>query len=182
MWMGPRPRPVLPSEKGFLEFAGRDSGLTPREATLKFRDLVSADMEWADSRKGRFRRRAGFIQVSSLLLTAVSTVILGIQAIPSRAAWALPFVALVTVVGGCEAFFNWRSRWVLIEETQYRLNRLRDEIDFYLVTTDEATASRARLDAFFRDQQMIWSEVSRRWVGFRRIQPDAPPREPSPHP
>ena len=108
------------------------------------------------------------MQVSSLLLTAASTVILGIQAIPARAAWALPLVALVTVVGGCEAFFNWRSRWILMEETQYRLNRLRDEIDYYLVMTAEPNISRTQLDTFFQDQQSIWSEVSRRWVGFRR--------------
>jgi hypothetical protein len=167
---------ILPSENGFLAFAGREGALTPREATLKFRDLVSADMDWAASRKRRFRWRAAAVQVCSLLLTAVSTVILGIQAIPARAAWALPFVALVTVAAGCEAFFNWKSRWILMEETQYRLNRLRDEIDYYLVTTDSPDATWARLDVFFQDQQTIWSEVSRRWVGFRRVHPDAPAR------
>ncbi|MFJ7212161.1 hypothetical protein [Amycolatopsis sp. NPDC098790] len=37
--------------------------------------------------------------------------VLGIQEIPSRASIALPMVALVTVLGGLETFFNWRSRW-----------------------------------------------------------------------
>jgi len=180
MWMKRR-HEQLPSEKGFLEFAGREGALTPRAALLHFRDLVSADMDWADSRKGRFRRWAGVVQVSSLLLTAASTVILGIEAIPTRAAWALPLVALVTVVGGCEAFFNWRSRWVLMEETQYRLNRLRDEIDYCLVTTDEANVDHETLNAFFQEQQAIWSDVSRRWVGFRKVNSAAPPRADSGH-
>ena len=29
-------------------------------------------------------------------------------------------VALVTVINAVEPFFNWRSRWVLMEEAQYR--------------------------------------------------------------
>jgi hypothetical protein len=44
-------------------------------------------------------------------------------------------VASVTVLGALETFFNWRSRLVLMEEAQYRLNRLRDEIDYYLAAT-----------------------------------------------
>lgn len=46
---------ALPSERGFLAVAGRDVGMPLREAFLHFRDLVSADMDWADSRKVRFR-------------------------------------------------------------------------------------------------------------------------------
>jgi hypothetical protein len=58
-----------------------------------------------------------------------------------RAAIALPMVALVTVIGGLEAYFNWRSLWVLMEETQYRLNRIRDEMDYYLTfITGESSA------------------------------------------
>jgi hypothetical protein len=48
---------ALPSERGFLEIAGRDDGIPLREVFIRFRDLVSADMGWADSRKTRFRLR-----------------------------------------------------------------------------------------------------------------------------
>jgi len=75
---------VLPSERGFLEIAGRDDGIPLREAFLHFRDLVSADMDWADSRKARFRTRASCAKVAALALAAASTVVLGIPAIPSR--------------------------------------------------------------------------------------------------
>src|SRR5579864_7504630 len=127
--------PALPSERGFLELAGRDDGIPLRELFIRFRDLVSADMDWADSRKTRFRVRASCAKVATLALTAASTVVLGIPAIPDRTAITLPMVALVTLISALEPFFNWRSRWVLMEETQYRLNRIRDEMDYYLVTT-----------------------------------------------
>jgi hypothetical protein len=159
---------ALPSERGFLEIAGRDDGIPLREAFLRFRDLVSSDMDWADSRKVRFRVRATRVKVAALALTAASTVVLGIPAIPGRAAIALPMVALVTLISALEPFFNWRARWVLMEETQYRLNRIRDEMDYYLVTTPAADLDRDRLRGFFADQQEIWQDVSRQWIEFRK--------------
>ncbi|UOX88212.1 hypothetical protein MUY14_42070 [Amycolatopsis sp. FBCC-B4732] len=61
---------MLDSERGFLEVAGRDPDRPLRDQLLGIRDLVSADMDWADS---RFRRRASIVRVAALLLTAVST-------------------------------------------------------------------------------------------------------------
>ena len=96
--------------------AGRQSDRPLREVFVHFRDLVSADMDWADSRKTRFRRAASRVKIASLVLAALSTVVLGINAIPANAAIALPMVATVTALGALETFFNWRSRWVLMEE------------------------------------------------------------------
>lgn len=53
------------------------------------------------------------------------------------------------------------------------LNRIRDEVDFYLVTTPTAELDKDRLRRLFEDQQAIWSEVSRRWIEFRQL--DQPP-------
>lgn len=99
---------VAASERGFLDMAGRDADLPLREVLIRFRDLVSADMEWADSRKARFRTRASCAKVAALTLAAVSTVVLGIPAIPDRTATALPMVALVTLLSALEPYFNWR--------------------------------------------------------------------------
>lgn len=182
-WLKHRSEPhVLQSEKGLFELAGRQVDLPLREVVVHFRDLVSADMDWADSRKARFRRRASRVKLGSLILAGLSTVILGIEAIPGRSWVALPLVASVTVLGGLETFFNWRSRWVLMEETQYRLNRLRDEMDYYLTVTPSGAVGREALDRFFAEQQLIWNDVSRRWIEFRALdtqpgsgQPGAPP-------
>jgi hypothetical protein len=162
-------RNVLPSEKGLLEFTGRAESLPLPEIFIHFRDLVSADMDWTDSRKVRFRASAARVKVAALILTALSTIVLGIPGIPARASIALPMVATVTVLSSLEAFFNWRSRWVLMEEAQYRLNRLRDEIDYYLVVTPATDLSRDALQEFFERQQDIWADVSRRWIEFRKI-------------
>lgn len=162
------------SEKGFLGLAGREPVATVRAAMVLFRDLVSADMEWIDSRKKRFGWWAASIRLVTLALTAASTVVLGLPFIPERASWALPIVALVTALGGLEAFFNWRSRWLLMEESKYRMNRLRDDMDYYLVTTPETEVSKAQLDEFYAEQRDIWADVSRRWIEFRKL--DRPPQ------
>lgn len=67
-----------------------------------------------------------------------------------------------------DAFFTWRSRWLLMEETQYRMNRLRDDMDYYLVTTPAAELRQGKLDRFYAEQQDLWADVSRRWVEFRK--------------
>ncbi|MFI7160473.1 MULTISPECIES: SLATT domain-containing protein [Micromonospora] len=156
------------SEEGLLVLAGRRTALPLPEALTTFRELVSADMEWADSRKTRFRRRSTWSKGLSLGLTALSTVVLGIPQIPFNASIALPMVAVVTLLGSLELFHNWRSRWILMEETRYRLNRLRDEIDYVLVTNPADQVTREQMDRFFADQQQIWADVSRQWVEFRR--------------
>jgi hypothetical protein len=160
---------TMTSEQGLLALAGRREALPMREALTIFRDLVSADIDWADSRKSYFRRRATWSKTLSLGLTALSTVVLGVQQIPFNATIALPMVATVALLGSLELFHNWRSRWILMEETRYRLNRLRDEIDYHLVTTSADQTTREEFDQFFADQQQIWADVSRQWVEFRRI-------------
>ncbi|WP_203935003.1 DUF4231 domain-containing protein [Virgisporangium ochraceum] len=174
---------TMTSEQGLLALAGRREALPLREAVTLFRDLVSADMDWADSRKSYFRRRATWSKTLSLTLTALSTVVLGIQQIPFNATIALPMVAAVTLLGSLELFHNWRSRWILMEETRYRLNRLRDEIDYHLVATAADETTRENFDQFFADQQQIWADVSRQWVEFRRIgdsfQPGIPASPPT---
>jgi hypothetical protein len=169
-WRRGRTAPgVVASEKGYFEATGRKLGLPLPEAFTHFRDLVSADMDWADSRKRRNRRNAFLLRFATLLLTAASTVVLGIQAIPNRQWWALPMVALVTVLGGLETFRSWRPMWVLMEETQYRLNRLRDLMDFHLVSTPAQKLTLDQLREFFTQHQEIWDDVSRRWLGFRKL-------------
>jgi hypothetical protein len=166
-WRRGRSAPgVVASEKGYFEATGRKLGLPLPEAFTHFRDLVSADMDWADSRN---RRNAFTLRFATLLLTAASTVVLGIQAFPHYERVALGLVALVTVVSGMEAFRSWRPMWVLMEETQYRLNRLRDLMDFHLVSTPAEKLTLVQLRDFFTQHQEIWDDVSRRWLGFRKL-------------
>jgi hypothetical protein len=170
-WRRRRQTPgVIASEKGLFELVGRQTGLDADEAFVKFRDLVSAHIDWAESRKRRNRRYASWLRYGALFLTAAATVVVGIATIPR---WvALPMVALVTVLSGLEVFRNWRPLWVLMEEAQYRFNRLRDEMDFHLVTTPAGELTFEKLAGYFGEHQAIWDDVSRQWLGFRKLDQD----------
>ena len=94
-------------------------------------------------------------------------------------ALALPMVAAVTVLTGLEPYMSWRNRWVSMEETRYELNRLRDEIDYYLVTTGAGDRDQDQLHRFFADQQRIWRAVSQQWREFRATDAVVPAPRPS---
>jgi hypothetical protein len=85
---------------------------------------------WAQPRKKRFRSAASITRMVTLGLSGASTVILGLQDLDFWASLGFSLVALSTVVAAVEPFFNWRSRWVLMEEAQYELRRIRDELDY----------------------------------------------------
>ncbi|MEV1058335.1 SLATT domain-containing protein [Micromonospora chalcea] len=163
-----------PSEQGFFILSQRQTGVTPRQAIVGFREVIDVDLEWADLRKKRYRRRAVSTKVASLVLAALSTVALGVNLGGHGRALALPMVAAVTVLAGIEPYMSWRSRWVSMEETRYELNRLRDEIDYYLVTTSAGDQDQEQLRIFFADQQRIWRAVSKQWREFRASDAAAP--------
>ncbi|MER5456068.1 DUF4231 domain-containing protein [Micromonospora sp. NPDC002389] len=177
-WFGHRGSGVSRSENGLYELVGRRSDLPLGDQIVHFRDLVSADIDWADSRKTRYRQALHRVRIASLVLAASSTVALGIDGFDQGANLALPMVATVTVLGALEGVFNWRSRLAMMEETRYRLNRLRDEMDYYLTVTPSEEMTRTELDRFFAEQQRIWRDVSQRWTELRAMH-DPPPANPT---
>lgn len=102
------------------------------------------------------------------MLSAASTVILGLQNLDPWAGLALACVALVTLLGAVEPFFNWRSRSVLMEEAQYRFRRLADDLEYLLATTPADELTFDRLDEVFGRYQTIWDDLGRTWLEHRR--------------
>ena len=118
--------------------------------------------------KGEIRRSASAIRVLSLALTVASTIIPGLQQLNFWTGLAFSFVAVGTLVSGVEPLFNWRSRWILMEEAQYKLQRIRDELEYYLLKTPTADVALDDLDPFFERLQGLWTDTSERWLAYRR--------------
>ncbi|MGW6026969.1 SLATT domain-containing protein [Streptomyces sp. NPDC055099] len=118
-------------------------------------------------RKVRFRRSAALIRICSLTLSSASTVLLGLQDLGLWANVAFAMVAIATAVSAVEAFFNWRARWQAMEEAQYRLLGLRDELDFLLARTPPNDLGQADLDPIFTQWQAVWSDINRQWMALR---------------
>ncbi|MGD3113023.1 hypothetical protein [Streptomyces sp. YGL11-2] len=77
-------------------------------------------------------------------------------------------MTLVTVMGAVESFFNWRSRWVLMEESQYRFQRLTDDLEYLVALTAAGDLTYGHLGSIFRRYQAIWNDLSRTWLEHRR--------------
>ncbi|MFE4415793.1 DUF4231 domain-containing protein [Streptomyces sp. NPDC056821] len=140
-------------------------GLTPTETAALLLVKIRQGNDYARGKKQQFRRRASVIKLLTLALSAASTIILGLR-VWANLAFAL--VALVTVLGAVEPFFNWRSRWVLMEETQYRFQRLADELEYLVASTAAGDLTHGHLDGIFGRYQAIWDDLSRTWLEHRR--------------
>jgi Protein of unknown function (DUF4231) len=144
-------------------------GLTPPELALDILSRIERGNTYARSRKRRFRARSSAIRVVSLILSVTSTIILGLQTLNAWTGAAFALVAVVTTVNALEPFFAWRDRWVLMEETQYRFYRLRDELTYYIAATKPDHLNEGKLKKVFDEYQMIWDQLGSRWMEYRRV-------------
>jgi Zn-dependent protease with chaperone function len=144
------------------------SALAPYEVAARLQGQVADGITWSRRRKTKFRRSASAIRIVSLVLAVSSTIILGLQQLNFWTGLAFSFVAVGTLVSAVEPFFNWRSRWILMEEAQYKLQRIRDELEYYLLKTPAANVVIDDLDPFFERLQDVWTDTSERWLAYRR--------------
>lgn len=144
------------------------TGLTP----IQLADHLDTWLDSSIARSRRKRRRAqaasSTIKLGILGLTAGSTIILGIQDLDFWTGIGFALVAVATVASAIEPFFNWRSRWVLMEEQMHRFHRLQDELRMRVAATDDGQLSHDVVEHFFDRYSEIWSSTSHRWLEYRR--------------
>jgi hypothetical protein len=151
-----------------IQSAVPDPGLSSLELAQDVLARIERANEYARSRKHRFRRRSSAVRVGVLAMSATSTIILGWQTLNVWTGLAFSLVALTTVVSALEPFFAWRSRWVLMEETQSRFYLLRDDLSFYIAShkADELDAN--HIEKAFHEYQTIWDRLGEQWLEYRR--------------
>jgi hypothetical protein len=143
-------------------------GLTPLELAQDLVARIEQGNAYARSRKNRFRSSSSVVRMTSLILTVTSTIILGLQQLNVWTGIAFSLVAIVTSVNTLEPFFAWRSRWVLMEEAQYKFYRLRDELTYYIAASQPDQLDESRIQKLFDEYQQIWNQLSNRWMEYRR--------------
>lgn len=134
-------------------------------------DAIDDGLRRANNKKDRFKRKASFIKLSTLLLSGFATILLGVQI----QGWedkfkmvAFIFGAFVTMLNAVEPYFNFRSLWIEHEEVVYRLIRLKDELDFYLKGKNATEISVEEIEKFNTQYAQIWHDVSQKWLALRK--------------
>jgi ABC-type siderophore export system fused ATPase/permease subunit len=143
------------------------SGLQPLELARFLNSQLDEAHAYARSRKHRFRWKSVTVRLTVLVLSAASTIILGLQNLDPWTGTAFSLVAVVTVVSALEPFFAWRSLWVLMEEAAHKFHRLQDDLQYYIASHPAEEIDRERVRAMFVQYQEIWDELSSRWLKFR---------------
>src|ERR1039458_5821944 len=158
-----------------------ESALAPHQVAVRLQGQIADGITWARRRKAKFRRSASAIRMLSLMLAVGSTIILGLQHLNFWTGLAFSLVAVGTLVNAVEPFFNWRSRWILMEEAQYRLQRIRDELDYHLLKTPSADVALDDLDPVFeRLQGSGPTRASAGWPTGAAAKPDRNDPQPVP--
>jgi hypothetical protein len=147
---------------------GIPAGLSAYEAAVWLRGQIRAGLDYMRIRKKRFQRFSSGIKLLSLVISAAATIILGLQDLSFWAGLGFSLVALVTVINAVEPFFNWRSRWVLAEEAQYRFNRVKDDLEYLVVTTPKDRLQMEDLTGLYKRYAENWDKFSEQWLENRR--------------
>lgn len=143
-------------------------GLAPLELAIMLDAWIESSISYSQSKRTRFRITSSLLKIATLALSAATTIILGLQDLDFWPSVGFILVALVTIVSAVEPFFNWRSRWVLMEEQLYRLYRLRQNLALTIGRTRPEDLSHADVEAFYRTYNHIWETTSERRLQYRR--------------
>ncbi|MFD5828122.1 SLATT domain-containing protein [Lentzea sp. NPDC060358] len=147
--------------------SGLPSGLKPLELAHHLQSQIRRGHAYARSRKHRFRWKSVAVRLTTLVLSAVSTIILGLQNLDPWTGTAFALVAVVTVVSALEPFFAWRSLWVLMEDASSRFHRLEDDLSYYVASTPADQVEAERVREMFERYREIWDSLSSRWSRLR---------------
>lgn len=142
--------------------------MSSEEILQELTHWIDTSQTYLRSNKKSFRIRSSVVKILSMGLSAAATIILGLQNLTFWPGLAFAFVSLVTVLNSVEPFFAWRSRWVLMEEAQYKLHRLKDEIAFVLASTREGEMTSPDVQKIYSRYQEVWDQLSLQWLEYRK--------------
>ncbi|MFJ5922326.1 SLATT domain-containing protein [Kitasatospora sp. NPDC092948] len=123
-------------------------------------------------RRDRDRRRALTLQLSTVGLSALITVLLGVKVggtLADRLAdAALVCGALVTVLAAWAAFFGHRTLWIQRVETVHRLSSLRRRLALLKAEYGDDVPDPERVTALVEEHRRILDDEHDSWVRLRR--------------
>ncbi len=142
------------------------------EEKLKLIESEIDDRVREFARKRRSDKHWAFgLKVSSVLLAAIITVLLGLQLGDE---WSGPFKnialvlgVLITVFNAYEAFYDYRALWVRRTVTLVNLYKLQRDFRFYVSGVEPDEISKAALERFKNRLDEIMDSDLRNWLKLR---------------
>jgi hypothetical protein len=152
--------------------ASDDDGPARPDAAARWQFLrgeLDQQLIFFRGRRRRDKRKAFALQMATVTLSAIITVLLGLRTSDPTRAWllntALVLGALITVLAAAEAFYTHRRLWVLRTTTVRRLETLSRHLNFHtagsdvMATDDVLRGYLAELDAIIVEDQKAWHHL-----------------------
>jgi hypothetical protein len=149
----------------------RGEGASPKDQATWLLGKIDTSIDYVHNQRDRFQRLAGSIRVGTLILSALVTALLGIRwQAYSGLLRNVAFIVgtLTTTLASLDLYFNYRSLWVEHEEAEWRLQRLKDRIGFYLEGRKPEEIDGTVMAKYHESYQWIWDHLSTNWLALRR--------------
>ncbi|MCU7822031.1 SLATT domain-containing protein [Kitasatospora sp. DSM 101779] len=152
--------------------AADGTGGSPARRQLAFvEEEVRSQLRIRTRRRDADRRRAFGLQISTVSLSAVITVLLGVQVGEPARQWlsdvALGLGAAITVLAAWQAFFSHRALWLQRSDTVHRLTALERRLVFHRAGLAEAEPDPAQVAEFLAAYEEIVQADHDSWTRVR---------------
>lgn len=124
-----------------------------------------------EQKRNQNKKKAFLVYLGATAISAVVTVLLGLQGVPDEKVVYIRNIALilsaaVTLLTGFDTFFNHRALWVRYTQTVTQLFAVQAKLD-YLLADVERDVPEAEVDRLFEEVQRALSETNRWWQDQR---------------
>lgn len=136
---------------------------SPDQDSSTLLQLVDKALEYVYRQIEVNKKRASSLKLLIVILTGLSTVLLGLQiqgAAEPLKQTAFVLVSLATVLSALEPFFNFRAQWVEHEIAAANFHMLRDELQ-YRLRGGRGQLKPDELDRLFERYQANWNHLNR---------------------
>jgi hypothetical protein len=117
------------------------------------------------------KQRAYSLKISSVIFSAMITVLLGISSNQFMAEMmknlAIVLGAVVTIISAVDAFYNYGGLWVKNAVTLAKLRELKREVDFYAAGCSAEDISENKLNRYMNELQRIFKDDIKQWLRIR---------------
>ncbi|USD36536.1 DUF4231 domain-containing protein [Ferrimonas sp. SCSIO 43195] len=125
-------------------------------------DEISSKIEIIKAKSESNKRKTGFINGMSLSLGAIITLTLGLKLSSeygqAQSNIALTLSALLTVINGWGALFNYRKLWLRQKNTLLKLYQIQNELKYRKSKNEDFD-----IDELFNKYQKVWEQDGLEW-------------------
>jgi hypothetical protein len=136
------------------------AGLKPFDLADMVRLRLIEDKDYARNRRWVWRNLASGSMVLSLLLSAATTIALGLANLGPLGTLGFICSALVTVMIAIEPLFDWRARQASAVEALAAWDHLEENLAIYVASTPASQLDQQVILDFDRDRRTVWARFS----------------------